>query len=536
MNKYSRYVILGLLPLVFCACDKYLDVVPDNRTEINTVEKMAKLIADAYPKSCYASILNPRVDYVSDKGAGYTEYSFNTDQFFWRDLIEESQDTPIHFWRRSYYSIAEVNHALEAGEKIGYTSKQDPYVAEAKMIRAYSHFMLVNMYAKFYEKDGANNSLGVPYVTEPEKVALESYDRRTVKETYESIEQDLTEAIDKIGADGVYQAPRFHFTQAASRAFATRFYLYKGDWGKVIEHATKVIPVPVKFVEDSKAGVKNVASVDATTIYAKNNFQPWLTSLTNAAGSTQIKQEYSSSSNGSNLLLINVSSRLANYVNSLRYATLYDDIYSTVGASNITGGTWAYRIMSSGSFHYYVPKFETKFVTTDVNATSGVRYTAIALFRAEEILLNRAEAYAMQDQYDEAIADLNIFCRQRIKSYDEIKNAITKDKLLSFYGSASSNPEHFMAKYNAYNSNSWTDVKKCLIMCILDFRRNEFMWEGLRYFDMIRYKIPVTHKNFKGESNTLYPGDDRWVFQIPETSVLAGMELNPRTNLLSNEW
>lgn len=73
-------------------------------------------------------------------------------------------------------------------------------------------------------------------------------------------------------------------------------------------------------------------------------------------------------------------------------------------------------------------------------------------------------------------------------------------------------------------------------MCILEFRRNEFMWEGLRYFDLIRYKIPVTHKDYNGNTNTLYPGDDRWVFQIPETSVLAGMELNPRTNLLSNEW
>lgn len=536
MKKYIKYVLSALILLAFFACDDYLDVVPDNRTEINTVEKMAKLIADAYPKSCYAAILNPRVDYVSDKGAGYTEYSSNTFQFFWRDLTEENQDTPIHFWRRSYYSIAEVNHALEAGENIGYTVQQDPYIAEAKMIRAYSHFMLVSMYAKFYEKNGANNSLGVPYVTQPEKVALESYDRRTVKETYESIEQDLVEAIDKIGADAVYQVPKFHFTQAASRAFATRFYLYKGDWDKVIEHANKIIPVPVNFVEDAKTGIKNVASTDAAAIYAKNNFQPWLTTLTNAAGSAQVKQDYSSSKNASNLLLINVASRLAQYVNSFRYATLYDDVYSTVGATNITGGVWAYRIMSSGSFHYYVPKFESKLVKTEVNATSGVRHTAISLFRTEEILLNRAEAYAMQDQYDEAIADLNIFCRQRIKNYNEVTNAITQDKLLSYYGGACDNPEHFMAKYNAYNSNSWPDVKKCLILCILDLRRNEFMWEGLRYFDLIRYKIPVTHKNYKGESNTLYPGDDRWVFQVPETSVLAGMELNPRTNLLSKEW
>ena len=68
------------------------------------------------------------------------------------------------------------------------------------------------------------------------------------------------------------------------------------------------------------------------------------------------------------------------------------------------------------------------------------------------------------------------------------------------------------------------------------FRSNEFMWEGLRYWDLVRYKIPVTHVTIDGRSNTLYPGDDRWVLQIPETAVLSGIELNPRENLLSDKW
>lgn len=536
MKKYINYIVLGLPLLLISACDKYLDVVPDNRTEINTVEKMAKLIADAYPRSCYAAILNYRVDDVSDKGAGHTENSSNTEQFFWRDLLEESQDTPTHYWRSCYFSIAEVNHALEAGEKIGYTSKQDPYIAEGKMIRSYCHFMLANMFAKFYDSNGNNGSLGIPYVTEPEKVALQSYDRRTVGETYESIEKDLTDAIDKIGADVTYQVPRFHFNQSASRAFATRFYLFKGDWGKVIEHANKVFPTPTKFIEDSKTGVKNVSVDDNATIYAKNNFQPWLTDFANAAGSTQIKQQYTSSKNTSNLLLADLPSRLAYNVNSWRYACLNQDTKNTVESANVTTGSWGYRIYSSSSLHYYVPKFEYKFITTEINASSGVRYTAFPLFRNEEILLNRAEAYAMLNQYDNAIADLNIYCRQRIKSYNQVSNAITESKLVDFYKAACDNPEHFLSKYNAYNSKTWPDVKKCLILCILDFKRNEFMWEGLRYFDMIRYKMPVTHTNYSGDSNTLYPDDDRWVLQIPETSTLAGMELNPRTNFLSKQW
>ena len=93
-----------------------------------------------------------------------------------------------------------------------------------------------------------------------------------------------------------------------------------------------------------------------------------------------------------------------------------------------------------------------------------------------------------------------------------------------------------MKKYNAYGSAAWSDLKKSLILCILDFRRNEFMWEGLRYWDLIRYKIPVTHRTNTGDENTLYPGDDRWVLEIPETAVLSGVALNPRENLLSKKW
>lgn len=536
MNKYIKYALGALIVISNFGCDDFLDVVPDNRTEIDTVDKMGKLIADAYPLSCYAGFLNSRVDYVSDKGNGYTENSSNTEQFFWRDITETSQDTPTHYWRACYYSIAEVNHALEAAEKMGYSSTQDVYIGEAKMIRAYAHFMLVSLFSKFYEIDGDNSSMGIPYVTEPEKVALQSYDRRTVRETYESIEKDLTEGLELLGPDNTYQTPKFHFNKVAGQAFATRFYLFKGDWNKVIAHANVIIPEAIDFVKNTQQKIINVSANDAATIYAKNNFQPWLTTFASAAGSTQIKQDFSSSSNPANLLLVDAPSRVANRINSWRYATLYEDVYPTLQGANITGGTWAYRVYSSSSYHYYVPKFEAKFVTTEINASSGVYYTQFPLFRTEEILLNRAEAYVMTEQYDKAIADLNIFCRQRIKSYNEVNHGITEDKLLEFYKTAYSNEDHFLNKYNAYGSASWSDLKKSLIMCILEFRRNEFMWEGLRYFDLIRYKIPVTHKDYNGNSNTLYPGDDRWVFQIPETSVLAGMELNPRTNLLSKEW
>ena len=62
-------------------------------------------------------------------------------------------------------------------------------------------------------------------------------------------------------------------------------------------------------------------------------------------------------------------------------------------------------------------KYYELFIKTDINASSGTIYTIFPTFRNEEVLLNRAEAYVMLEDYEKALADLNIFCRQRTGFY-----------------------------------------------------------------------------------------------------------------------
>lgn len=526
----------AVLPLVWIcllcpACNKYLDTAPDNRTEINSVEKITQLVAAAYPKACYAAMLNSRVDYVTDKGTG-TEHDSNTYPFFWRDVESQSQDTPEYFWAKCYFSIAEVNHAVEAIEKLDAKEKEKitPYLGEGLVIRSFSHFLLVNLYARFYDKAGDNSSPGVPYLTKPENVVIQQYERGTVAEVWEKAETDLLEGLKRIGTDAVYEVPRYHFTKKAAQAYASRFYLYKGEWQKVIDYANEVFPIAML---NEKGNVD--ASAEAN-VYAGNNFQPWITTYAGVPSSSDIKAGYTKATNPSNLLLTEMPSRLSRYANTWRYGCNQKDVETTVKAKSATGGTWGFRSYSSSSTHYYLPKFREHFVRNSINATTGTIYTIFPYFRNEEVLLNRAEAYAMLDNVSGALADLNVYCRHRTKSYSETGHMLTMEKLVKFYTNDIKMPDNFFATYNAYNSAAWSDEKKALILFILDCRRNEFMWEGLRYWDMLRYRIPITHTSFAGEENTLYPGDDRWVLQIPETAKLSGVELNPRTNLLSKEW
>lgn len=531
-NKISNKILPVVLgaSILFTSCNKYLDTAPDNRTEINSVTKVAQLIASAYPQASYAAMLNSRVDYVTDKGVGQ-ETNSNIYPFFWRDVPDQSQDTPEYFWSKCYASIAEVNHAIKAAEQLNEKDEVAPYIGEGLVVRSFSHFMLVSLYSKFYNPGGENTSAGVPYITEPETVVVQQYERGTVDNVWTKAEEDLVNGLKLLGSDAVYSVPRYHFTQKAAHAYAARFYLYKGDWAKVIEHANTVFPVAVLNPQ-----TKNVDITNEANVYAVNNFQPWITTYAGVPSSEDIKAEYTKASNPSNLLLTEMPSRLSRYANTWRYGCSQSDVETTVKSKNATGATWGFRSYSSSSTHYYLPKFKELFVRTSINASSGTIYTIFPTFRNEEVLLNRAEAYAMLDNFDGALADLNVYCRHRNKSYVEKTHALTLDKLVKFYVNTVKDPENFFVKYNAYNSSTWSDEKKSLFLFILDCRRNEFMWEGLRYWDLVRYKIPVTHKSFAGDENTLFPGDDRWVLQIPETAKLSGLELNPRTNLLSREW
>jgi hypothetical protein len=69
INKSIIPVFLSVTMLLGESCKKYLDVAPDNRTEINTLEKVAQLVGTAYPTADYLTIAEAASDNSEDKGA-----------------------------------------------------------------------------------------------------------------------------------------------------------------------------------------------------------------------------------------------------------------------------------------------------------------------------------------------------------------------------------------------------------------------------------------------------------------------------------
>lgn len=487
MKKLLFYTSLASV-VALSGCKKYLDQEPDNRTEIKTPEQVAQLLTAAYPQGNYILFTESMSDNAEDKGGGGSGYDFidqiNRQAFRFEEIkvAPDNLDGPDFYWNSCYKAIAAANQALEIIEASSNKANLNPHRGEALVARAYAHFMLVTLFAKAYDPATASSDPGIPYVTEVEREILKQYNRGTVQGVYENIERDLLEGYPLI-EDRIYgTAPKFHFNKRAAAAFATRFYLFKRDYQKVVTYAGQAL---------------GGAPAD--------ELRPWNTTYTNLQY-LELQAIYTQSNERGNLLMQEANSIWGRSYSSLRYGLGVNVAGELFFNDNVSGGFYAYSLFGTTLF-YNIPKFYEHFVTETINAGSGDPYNTIPLLTAEEALLNRAEAYIRLNNTTAAINDLNAFISKNIQDYVPAQHNLTPQKLTNYYG-----------------QNAPTSA----LLATLDFKRAFFMHEGLRWFDILRLKIPVVHITAEGERIELGPDDKRRILQLPSFTKQSGLQPNER--------
>ena len=470
-------------------CKKYLDKEPDNRTQVRTPDQIAQLLTTAYPKGSYILFTESMSDNAEDKGAGGTGYDFVDQinrQSYRYEVVESSPDdldSPDFYWNACYKAIAAANQALEYIEASPNKDQLNPHRGEALVARAYAHFMLVTLFAKAYDPATAASDPGIPYVTAPEKAVLAQYERKTVAFVYEMIEKDLKGGLPLIN-DQIYgTAPKFHFNKKAAAAFAARFYMFKREYNSVVNYATQAL---------------------GTT--ATESLRNWNTTLTNLQY-YELEAEYTKSSEPGNLLLQEANSIWGRAYPSIRYGLGQEIADKIILSRNVTGWIYAYDMYGANPTVYNIPKFYEHFVRENLNANSGQPYNTIPLFTGEEALLNRAEAYVRLNNPNAAINDMNAFISKNIDSYDPTTDNVDQQKIVAYYGGSATN---------------------AMILAVLDFKRAFFLHEGMRWFDILRLKIPVVHTTKEGGRIELTPDDKRRILQLPALTKQAGLEPNAR--------
>jgi hypothetical protein len=553
--KSTKYFILLLagIALTLTSCSDFLDKTPDERTEIDNETKVKELLASAYPGANYEWLAELSSDNFIDNQAphlptstqdkqilahyNYGSYARFDDQLYNFDPATQATyndyDSPGMIWGDYYSSIAVANQALKSIDEIAAkngatTTTLKVARAEALLIRAYSHFMLVNIFGQPYrDAEKSKSEVGVPYVTEVEDVVSKNYKRDNVADVYAKIQTDLEAGLADI-SDVNYKYPKYHFNVNAANAFAARFYLYTRQWEKVIKYADKVI------------GSDSATTKSMTMDYSV---------FANCASASDYANAWQKPALNNNLMLITTGSLLSRRIFGYRYSLAGPNaravmmVHSSplwsgyiLPAIAIVGGM-AFS-SSSGDYGYYNCKMGEQFQYTDKIAGIGYPKVVVRAFTGSELLLERAEAKIMLARYDDAANDLMAYWNNSINSFSEKDykayvtagyiNYLKKPILLKYYSNSANSNCFDNWDFTSTNiSSSYVIPKEAVpyMNCLNDFRRFETMFEGLRFFDLKRWGIEYDHViGVNSTKNTLTGTDTRRAIEVPWEALSAGLE------------
>ena len=128
---------------------------------------------------------------------------------------------------RSYYTnIYYANAIIDKKDEISEGSQEDinQLVGEAYLMRAYMHFILVNLYGQPYTAAGALETKAVPLKLNTDLEEIPS--RNTVKEIYTSILSDIETARKLINKKEWEVQYSYRFSTLSVDAMESRVYLY----------------------------------------------------------------------------------------------------------------------------------------------------------------------------------------------------------------------------------------------------------------------------------------------------------------------
>ncbi len=530
--------VLALSLLAFSSCHDKLDEVPDNRTEMDTPDKISSLLTSGYPLTTPAVICELASDNLLDDNVvvpvthNSAYYDFHEECYKWENIENHGindDDTPYSVWEQYYQGIAVCNHAIEAMQEMSSNPATDVKLShswgEAHVLRAYLHFILVNVFAEAYKNDAMSSAdKGIPYVDRTESVVKVDYSTdeflHSVKETYDLIEKDMLEGIPLID-DSKYQVPAYHFNKNAAYAFAARFYLFKRNYDKCIEYANLALGTDAAGVLRKWNSISNNTLVSAVNDYFDEQ----------ASCNFLIQSTYSHQ-----WRMIFGNARFA--INKGTTFTQGDTKWTVPNTDEVTvwgsGPNWSLplpsfsgRVYVNGAGQQYgawLFRLYEYFEYTDKIAGIGYVHMLYLPFTAEETLLCRAEAKLYKGDQAGAISDLDTWTASHLTT-----TPLSLTNILNKYDRTKAN-NSFVSELHPQEmgfEKVLTGDDQAVLDCVLHFRRVETIHEGQRWFDIKRYGITVRHF-YRGPMeddihiDSLTYNDSRRVFQIPKNVRDAG--------------
>lgn len=263
-------------------------------------------------------------------------------------------------WGNGYANIYRANAIIEGlanSSKINSVTKAQ-LEGEAKFIRAFLHFYLVNLFG------------AVPYIKATDYRANNRVSRMTEDEVYSFIIADLVDSQNLL-TETYVTTERVRANKWAATALLSRVYLFKGDWAKAEEQSTAVI---------SNNAIYYLDEID--NVFLKNS---------NEAILQLVPVLPNRNTNDGQMFILR---------SAPTFAALRDEFIETFESDDLRKDHWIGTLVGASATWYFPFKYKIKTGADPLNEYSMV-------LRLAEQYLIRAEAKARQGKLSEAIADLD---------------------------------------------------------------------------------------------------------------------------------
>ena len=505
--EMKQYIILGMLIILLGSCDSFLKEYSQDLAYAETVTDLEEvLIGNGYlGRSTGFSWVHTMDDDLEEAvvSSNYTDYE---NFFIWASYPCTRNNTVYkdETWVTMYKNISAINVVLSKLKDISDLPEEvERLQGECRFLRAFYYFFLVNTYAKPYVKESASTDLGVPLKT-TEYIEDIYFKRNTIEETYSLIRTDL-EAAARLLKGKKHQSV-FQANYNTVQALLSRVYLYLGEYEAALQAADSVLQGDYTLldyndfpqVEASPANMYGMYDIVPVSVLDPSFTE---TIFTQGKGAFAGNKYAYGIANGSDLSQVN------------RYKAS-EDLVQTYD-KELIGGTDLRPI-----FFMYIHRLDPTNKRYIQKQTGASLTTASSefLLRLPEILLDKAEALAMLDRGEEAMAVLEKLRVKRVVA----------------------------AEYEPLDMRSGEK----LVELIRDERRRELCGEGQRWFDLRRYavhpKYPFTkeivHDHYFYDSSTRqvtylgsykldkYEMEPAYVIPIPQHVI----EFN-KGNMVDNE-
>ena len=385
--KKSIIYIVALLTFSTTSCDNYIDITPKGAVTIDSARQYYELVVNpmrSYYPSSFALLSDDAWAKESDI-IGYESLSSDGINFTFNEKADRTLLADNNLYENMYSNILRSNLIIDnIDDAPGSPELKALAKAEARVFRAWDHFLAVNTFAKAYDPATAGQDGGVCIMDHYDLEAVPA--KATVAAVYDFIIRELEESVALLEEkpENIY-----HPNRAYGYALLAQVRLFHRDWEQARDAALKSLALNAQLAD--YIAINDAGGVARYTRYNRDNNPEvlsymWLASCWTSEQVTYYKYGM-------------ISPELKNLfeADDLRYSLFLRDTGNSI---------LNYFDMGSGAA-----------IWTPATTTERFTYMAVGT-RTAEVYLTLAEAYARLDDLDSAVDYVNRLRSKRINRAD----------------------------------------------------------------------------------------------------------------------